>query len=38
MNRHSRKDAGQKTGQHIPEEVLHGHNPLSEDAPTPRTV
>ena len=38
MNRHSRKDAGQETDQHIPEEVLHGHNPLSEDAPTARTL
>ena len=38
MNRHSRKDAGQKTGQHIPEEVLHGHNLLSEDVPTARNL
>ena len=38
MNRHSRKDAGQETGQHIPEEVLHGHNLLSEDAPTARNL
>lgn len=34
MNRHSREKAGQESGQHIPEEVLHGSILLSENAPT----
>ena len=33
-NRHHRKDSGHQGGQHIPEEVHHGSNLLSEDMPT----
>ena len=35
---HSRKKAGQKSGQHVPEEVSHGENLLSEECPTARKV
>ena len=34
MSRYSRKKAGQKSGQHVPEEVLHGVNLLPEECPT----
>lgn len=34
MSRQHREKASQKSGQHIPEEVLHGSILLSEDAPT----
>lgn len=33
MSCQRRKKAGQKSGQHIPEEVLHGDTLLSEDGP-----
>ena len=35
---HSRKKAGQKSGQNLPEEVHHGCTLLPEDAPTSPTV
>lgn len=33
MGRQRREKAGQESGQHIPEEVLHGDTLLSEDGP-----
>ena len=33
MSRQRREKASQKSGQHIPEEVLHGVTLLSEDGP-----
>ncbi len=34
MNRHSRKNGGKPGCQHVPEEVSHGENLLSEECPT----
>ena len=38
MNRHSRKNGGKPSCQHVPEEVSHGENLLSEECPTARNV
>lgn len=38
MNRHSRKNGGKPSCQHVPEEVSHGENLLSEECPTARKV
>ena len=38
MNRHSRKNGGKPGCQHVPEEVSHGENLLSEECPTARKV
>ena len=35
VNRHSRKNARQKPGENVPEEVSHGYILLSGDVPTP---
>ena len=37
MNRHSRKYGGKPSCQHVPEEVSHGENLLSEECPTAAT-
>ena len=37
MNRHSRKNGGKPGCQHVPEEVSHGENLLSEERPTAAT-
>lgn len=37
MNRHSRKNGGKPSCQHVPEEVSHGENLLSGGGPTAAT-